>query len=433
MVGTKKKASAMMHMKYQHIQAFLLFLMFSHLALSTPFISFFECDRMSTGQFRLLSNPSIVCYDGVNYGEEWLAALPCAIAGLLVYAFGLPVFYGLIFVWGKRNGFGFKPLSQSLFTRKLLKCTGEMEDGGAEELDNLFKLMATKGEDDFDDDVLSFEEFNALLLHIGINFTQSQTGFLLHDIGCEHETGIPFETLRNLVGAHHASFDAKFRPIWLKFRPDKAYYELVLALQVVSMLCAKAWSSQSQELTGFVMMMLLLSFFIAHARQAPFRTKLGNDTVFFSYAILIVVLTCGMSVACMENASERRAQIQVFVFVTLCVGFACHLFIVTIEILRNARKGFKEGLVQAQTAVMASVPIFEDCSPDFVTDVSVRLVKAEFADGFQFASLGDVGEAMWILMSGVVEQTDESGQTELLTATDAITPAFGEVAMLDEQ
>merc|ERR1711865_430348 len=77
--------------------------------------------------------------------------------------------------------------------------------------------------------------------------------------------------------------------------------------------------------------------------------------------------------------------------------------------------------------------IFEDCSPDFVTDVSVRLVKAEFADGFQFASLGDVGEAMWILMSGVVEQTDESGQTELLTAADAITPAFGEVAMLDEQ
>jgi CRP-like cAMP-binding protein len=437
MTGPKQTKAQMNQRWYAHFQAFVHFMMFTHLTYTKTFISYFKCEKMSDGKYHLVSDMHIICFEG----QEWLDTLPFVILGAIVFVLGLPLWYLYICKVGRRRGFQFGTTDRSYFVRKVLKHTGEMEDGGKEKLQALVSKH-----DANNNNYLTEHEFDSLLNEIGMELSNIQREQQMIELGAVKDDELDEDgtfawkincsAFERVIASDHSTFDAKFRPVWLKFSSKYPWWDCFLALQTIAIITIQAVFYDTPYFASLLVLYLLFGMFIAQVNLEPFRSKPGNDTAFFCGICILLTMIGGMALAGIseqKDGENKRFQRQTIANLTIAA-----VSMGAILIGRNAGKELvlnaKEEYRSRMSSAIETIPLFEDCEQAFVADISKNLSKPEtHAKGHSFAKIGDSGDCMWIITQGTVSQEDKDGQIVMRTATAEATPAFGGLALMVDE
>jgi hypothetical protein len=312
----------------------------------------------------------------------------------VLYVIGLPGWIYYVIWTGRSTGFSFEELERSFLNRRMKTFFGDMEDGGAEQLDQVMRDCV----DDEASQVMNGDQFNTFLKTIGaelssqvqleqliLHITKQEQGFTNSE-----DIQVPFSAIRKTIGAEHAAFDAKYRPFWMKFKPEKAHFEMMLALQVILILAAKCiLSPHSSYFAAFVTLQLLIYFFAEQARERPYKTDRGNQVAFVCFLVLITLLTSAMALGCLPQGFIREL-IQHFIYLVVTLGVLVNVYVICLEVVAGVREAIKQRMLDT----VSSIPIFTDCSSEFVELVSLRFDKQTHEDGHVFATMGETGDRM---------------------------------------
>ena len=158
----------------------------------------------------------------------------------------------------------------------------------------------------------------------------------------------------------------------------------------------QAYFFETPYFAALLVLYFLLAMFLAQVVLQPFRTQPGNDTAFYCGICILMTMIGGMAgVALKDQGSDRDQQNTVNGLTILAVAAGAVL------ICRNAGKELylnaMEEVKARMTSTVKTVPIFEDCDDAFVGLVSTKLISERHSKGHVFASIGDLGDSMWII------------------------------------
>ena len=190
----------------------------------------------------------------------------------------------------------------------------------------------------------------------------------------------------------------------------------------------------SQAIANFLLLFAFFIFFCVQVNVRPFKSDPGNETQFWCCFCLILSLMCVMTLQSL-NASGvlptdwRSRLVWHSCWVSLAVGAYFIAKNAGRELIIQARDEIRKNLATA----LLSVPIFAECSDDFVSAVSTQSCTKQYEVGHVFSKAGDVGDRMWVIREGIVELTSHDGSEVIqYEAKDGLTPCFGDLALVED-
>jgi hypothetical protein len=149
--------------------------------------------------------------------------------------------------------------------------------------------------------------------------SERQRDSLLNEVlsQCESSTEITYKDLVQILEHldSRRKYDARWRPIWLKFGAKTPWWEIVLVCQTVSIVVVKIIFSDDPLYAGVVALYLFMLFFLVQVTVTPFKSAPGNETALYCALCTCLTLVGALALTMLEPGTDKHTSVRV---ITVC-------------------------------------------------------------------------------------------------------------------